>query len=346
MNIFTMILSHLGFNHFTTSMEKASYEVVLKGKKQIAEETYEFVFEKPKGFHFNAGQHVRMTLLNPPQTDSKGDSRFMTLASTPQDKNLIVAMRMSDSAFKRVLGKMKNGEKILIQILLHSPHKSFVLHDNSSIPAVFLVGGIGIVPAYSIIKDATQRKLPHKMYLFYSNRRPEDAPYFEELQSLAKQNSNFKLIATMTEPKNSARSWQGETGYIDKPMLARYINDLNAPIYYIAGLSEMVHAMKKLVNNIGIDNEQIHSEDFSAMKMGLMNMTNNPNRSNNHLLYVVIISGVIAVVLIHVQIAPSFRAFSFRNLTFITIGLLSTVIILKLFILKGIFNYMHKKEVL
>src|SRR3990167_10380726 len=113
-------------------------------------------------------------------------------------------MRMTDSAFKRVLGQMQIGEKVLIQILLNSPHGSFLIHDDASKPAVFLIGGIGIVPAFSMIKDAIERKLPHKIFLFYSNRRPEDAPFLDELENLAKQNLSFKLIATMTEPEKSA----------------------------------------------------------------------------------------------------------------------------------------------
>src|SRR3989344_8507234 len=111
------MFGRLLLSHFVPTMKKASFEVALKSKRQIAEETYEFAFEKPKDFHFNAGQHVRMTLLNPPETDSKGNSRFLTLANTPQDKNLVVTMRMTDSAFKRVLGEMQVGKKVLIQIL-------------------------------------------------------------------------------------------------------------------------------------------------------------------------------------------------------------------------------------
>src|SRR3989344_4099611 len=100
MKHYNMILNHLGFNQSINSMRKASFEVDLKSKNQIAKGTYEFVFEKPKGFHFNAGQHLRMTLLNPSETDKKGNSRFLTLANTPQDNDLVVAMRMTYSAFK------------------------------------------------------------------------------------------------------------------------------------------------------------------------------------------------------------------------------------------------------
>src|SRR3989344_5396371 len=83
------------------------YKVVLKDKKQIAEGTMAFVFGKPKEFHFKAGQHIRMTLINPPETDSEGNSRFFSLASTPQETDLVIAMRMRDTAFKRVLERMQ-----------------------------------------------------------------------------------------------------------------------------------------------------------------------------------------------------------------------------------------------
>ena len=42
---------------------------------------------------------------------------------------------------------------------------------------VFLAGGIGITPFRSMLVHATREKLPHRLFLFYSNRRPEDAPF-------------------------------------------------------------------------------------------------------------------------------------------------------------------------
>src|SRR5258706_4580598 len=166
---------HSPLNHVRPSMKMAVFEVALKEKKHLAEGTIAFVFEKPNRFHFQAGQHIRMTLIDPPETDSEGESRFFSLANAPHEDDLVIAMRMRDTAFKRVLGRMPIGGNVRIEILLNSPHGSFALHDDASHPAVFLIGGIGIVPAFSMIKDALERKLPHNMFLFYSNRRPEDA---------------------------------------------------------------------------------------------------------------------------------------------------------------------------
>jgi ferredoxin-NADP reductase len=252
--------------HMSMGAKKlASFEVALKGKRQIAESTYEFVLEKPANFHFKAGQHVRMSLINPPETDAEGHKRFLTMASTPNETDLVFAMRMRDTAFKRVLSHMQIGEKVLIQKLVgDSPHGAFMLHEDASIPAVFIVGGIGIVPAYSMIKDALQRKLAHNLILFYANRRPEDAPYLKELQTLAKENPNFKLVATMTEPEKSVKAWKGETGLINRAMLDKYLDGLKSPIYYESGLSEMVKAMQAVLADAGVPKDNVRAEEFGA----------------------------------------------------------------------------------
>jgi ferredoxin-NADP reductase len=258
---------HVPPKHSRPSIEKVAFEVALKEKKQLAEGTYAFTFEKPKGFHFRAGQHVRMTLIDPPETDSEGNSRFFSLANSPQETDLGIAVRMRQTAFKRVLERMQIGDKVLIEMRLDVPHGAFALHDDPSRPAVFLIGGIGIVPAFSMINDAIERKLPHKIFLFYSNRRPEDAPFLDELERLAKQHPSFKLIPTMTQPEKSTKSWRGETRHINYSMLKRYVENLQSPIYYIAGLPEMVIAMRTLLIDAGVNEDNIRAEEFSGFKM-------------------------------------------------------------------------------
>lgn len=296
-----------------SSMKKASFEVALKNKKQIAEGTWAFTFEKPAGFQFRAGQHVRMTLINPPETDIEGNSRFLSVASTPQDTELVVAMRMRDTAFKRILGRMQVGEKVLIQVLLGVPHGAFAIHDDATKPAVFIVGGIGIVPVYSMIKDATERKLSHKLFLFYSNRRPEDAPFLEELQNLAQQNPSFKLIATMTEAEKSAQSWQGETGLINRSMLTKYVDDLQSPVYYVAGLPEMTSAMKAMLKDSGVKEENIQAEEFTGFNLNeIQNTPAHPWK--RHLLIGAIMVIVLAVLVGHIAAAKSMsNIFSLTN---------------------------------
>lgn len=234
-------------------------KVALLNKVDVAQGTTSFYFEKPQGFNYTAGQYINLKLLNAIETDEKGDRRFFSLASAPYQDKLMITSRMRDTAFKRTLSKMQIGEKID----LFGPYGSLVL-EQSSDPVVFLVGGIGITPFLSMILQATHDNLPNKIYLFYSNRRPEDTAFLEELDTCKDKNPNFTLIATMTDMEKSEKSWNGDTGYITKQMLEKYLEDLEQFIYYSAGPPVMVATMKKLLIDAGIDEAKIKTEDFSG----------------------------------------------------------------------------------
>jgi ferredoxin-NADP reductase len=167
---------------------------------------------------------------------------------------------MRDTAFKRSLKTVPLGTSLKMEQAIGS----FTLHNNSAKPAVLLAGGIGITPFFSIVKQADHERLPHKLYLFYSNRRPEDAPFLESLGKLKKSNPNFRLIATMTEVLRSKRKWEGESGLIDKAMLSRYLSDLRGPIYYIAGPPAMVMEMRKMLVASSVDEGDIRTDEFAG----------------------------------------------------------------------------------
>jgi len=233
---------------------------VLQKRDEVAEGTMAFHFAKPAGFEFKAGQSIDLTLINPPETDEEGNTRAFSIASAPSDPDLMIATRMRDTAFKRVLRSMP----LQTQVKIAGPFGSFTLHKNSAKPAVFLAGGIGITPFHSIIRQAEHDHAPHQIYLFYSNRRPEDTAFLDVLSPASKSNPNFHLIATMTEMDKSQREWKGETGFISKEMLTKHIPSLQGPIYYLAGPPEMVAVMQRLLTETGIDEDDIRTEEFSG----------------------------------------------------------------------------------
>ncbi len=237
-----------------------AYKVRLKQRKEVAEGTMAFYFEKPSGFEFKAGQFLNYTLIDPPETDAEGNLRSFSIASAPWEEDLMLATRMRDTAFKRVLKAAPLGTEVKID----GPFGSFTLHQDASSAAVFVAGGIGITPFRSMILDATRKKVTHRLFLFYSNRRPQDAAFLSELQQIEKQNPGFKFIGTMTEIEKSQQSWQGETGFIDQPMLARHLSDQATPIYYSAGPPAMVTAMREMLLHAGVNEDSIRTEDFAG----------------------------------------------------------------------------------
>ena len=229
-------------------------------REDVAEGTMSFYFEKPEGFQFKPGQYLDCTLTNPPETDAEGNIRSFSLAAAPAEPHIMIATRMRDTAFKRVLKTMPIGSPLSVD----GPMGSFTLHNNPARTAILIAGGIGITPFRSMIVNATRTKLATRIVLFYSNRRPEDAAFLDELQKLQTENKNFQLIGVMTEMQKSKRAWNGETTLIDKALLARHIPDLHGPIYYVAGPPAMVNEMKTTLSNAGINEDDIRAEDFAG----------------------------------------------------------------------------------
>jgi ferredoxin-NADP reductase len=244
----------------STPAPSSGSELRLRSRHPVAERTFAFHFDKPAGWTFKPGQSVDLTLLNPPESDAEGNTRAFSIASDPHEDTLMIATRMRDAAFKRVLASMPLGTAVKME----GPFGNMTLHNNSAKPAVILTGGIGITPFRSMVCHAAKEKLPHKIFVFYSNRRPEDAAFLEELQNLQNENSNYKFIPTMTQMDKSHRGWDGETGYINREMLARHIAGINAPVYYIAGPPGMVSGLRAMLNQMDVDDDDIRSEDFAG----------------------------------------------------------------------------------
>jgi ferredoxin-NADP reductase len=240
--------------------QMADHTSKLMRREEVAEGTMAFHFEKPSGFDFKAGQFADVTLTDPAETDAEGNTRTFSIASPPFENELVFTTRMRDTAFKRSLKKVP----LATEVRIGSAAGSFTLHKNPAKPAVFLAGGIGITPFLSIVRQSDHDRLPHTLYLLYSNRRPEDAAFLNTLQTLEATNPNFHLICTMTEMSKSKKEWKGETVLIDNEMLSRYLTTLHGPIYYIAGPPAMVAGMRKMLVSAGVDEDDIRTEDFAG----------------------------------------------------------------------------------
>jgi ferredoxin-NADP reductase len=232
--------------------------VKLTKKEPIAEGTMAFHFNKPEGFEFRAGQFADYTLINPPETDEEGNTRGFSLAFAPFEDDLVAASRMRDTAFKRVLKDLPIGT----EIKLDGPYGDFTLHKTETTPAVFLIGGIGVTPVRSMIAQATHDKTAHKIILLHANRTPADAPFVADFERLEKTNQNFTYVPVATDAE--LKDWDGERGHIDEAMLKRHVSDLSTPIYYLSGPEGMVKAMRQMLVDIGVNEDNIRTEEFTG----------------------------------------------------------------------------------
>jgi ferredoxin-NADP reductase len=229
-------------------------------REDVAEGTAAFRFERPAGFDFKPGQSVNLTLLEPSETDARGPSRTFSIASAPHEGSVQIATRLRDTAFKRTLGALAAGAPVR----LRGPMGNFTLPDDPERPVVMLAGGIGITPFMSMLRHAERAKLPGARTLLYSNRRPEDAPFIDELAGLAARDPRLKLVATMTEMDKSARPWSGERTLLDAAFLERHLARGASPVYYLAGPPGLVAALGKLLKEASVQESDIRTDEFTG----------------------------------------------------------------------------------
>lgn len=227
----------------------------LLDRREAARSTLVLTFEKPAGLTFKPGQYAGFTLINPSETDAGGITRRFSLLSAPDDEYIAIATRIQSSAYKKALNAMSAGD----QIKFAGPTGAFILHEEKTVPAVFIAGGVGVTPFYCMIKDAMTHAPTRPLYLFYGNQSQQDAAFLDELTKWQEKNPHFHCIPTLVE---ADANWQGETGYITHTMLKKYIPDLTAPIYYICGSPAMVTTLQETLVEMEIDENKIKVEDF------------------------------------------------------------------------------------
>jgi ferredoxin-NADP reductase len=232
-------------------------ETRLLGSEAIADRTRAFHFARPAGFTFKPGQAIDI-LLDGAAGATEATRHTFSIASASFEDRLTIATRMRESAFKRALAALPADAAVQVE----GPSGSLTLHGDASRPAVFIAGGIGVTPFMSILRQAARDRPARRLVLLYSNHRPEDAAWLEDLKSLESGWPDFHLLPVMTAMNRSSQSWSGLAGRIDADMLKSVRMRLARPVYYAAGAPGMVAAMRVVLNECGVEDDDIRSEDF------------------------------------------------------------------------------------
>lgn len=221
---------------------------IILERRQIAEETTEVSFKRPKDYNFEAGQYAQVIIPKLLYLDARGQSRVFSIASSPNDKKRItIAFRNSSSGYKLTLAKAPLGQEIVIR----GPFGGeFSLPKDISREVVFIAGGIGITPFLSMINFAAERNLSLPITLLYANRSEESSAYLEELSLAEKRNPNFTLIKHL--------------GQLDKSLLQNGTPNPKQANWYVAGPPVMAARTQKLLDNLGVEKGRVRIERFSG----------------------------------------------------------------------------------
>ncbi|MFZ2287540.1 MAG: NADH:ubiquinone reductase (Na(+)-transporting) subunit F [Bacteroidales bacterium] len=204
--------------------------------------------------------------------------RAYSMANYPAEKNLIILnIRIAtppwDNAMKQFMNvppgicstfifSRKPGDKVSIS----GPYGDFHI-KNTDNEMVYIGGGAGMAPLRShIFHMLKTEKSKRKISYWYGARSKREIFYEEEFRELEKKFPNFNFNIALSEPLPED-NWTGYKGFIHQVLLDNYLSKLELPEeveYYLCGPPVMNSAVFRMLDNLGVPQENIAFDDFGG----------------------------------------------------------------------------------
>jgi len=200
--------------------------------------------------------------------------RAYSMANYPDEKNIIMLnVRIATpppaapagtppGIMSSYLFGLKPGDPVIIS----GPFGEFFASETDA-EMIFVGGGAGMAPMRSHIFDQLKRlDSKRKISFWYGARSLREAFYVEEFEQLAADHDNFQWYLALSDPL-PGDNWQGLTGFIHEVLLEHYLHDHPAPEdceYYLCGPPMMNAALIHMFDELGVEEENIHLDDFGG----------------------------------------------------------------------------------
>ena len=156
----------------------------------------------------------------------------------------------------------KPGDKVTIS----GPYGEFFINDSDA-EMIYIGGGAGMAPLRSHIFELFKnRKTDRKVSYWYGGRSVRELFYIDHFRDIEKDFPNFKFHIALSDPLPED-NWDGYTGFIHQVVLDNYLADHPAPEdieYYLCGPPMMNQAVFKMLDDLGVEPENIRFDDFGG----------------------------------------------------------------------------------
>jgi ferredoxin-NADP reductase/Na+-transporting NADH:ubiquinone oxidoreductase subunit NqrB len=232
--------------------------LTLESKREIAASTWEFVFTKPARMVFKAGQYLEWMLPHP-GADMRGIRRYFTIASSPTEDKIRLALKVMNpgSSYKSALMSLPVGGVVVAS----QRAGDFTLPNDRSKKIGMIAGGIGVTPFRSHVKYMMDTTSGTNTQLFYCANTKGDMAY-GDLWAEAASRMPFTLIPVLAKEPESP---DYEIGFLTADILKRRSPDLLERTWYVSGPPPMVDATVKTLKGLGVKSSHIVQDFFPGL---------------------------------------------------------------------------------
>jgi propane monooxygenase reductase subunit len=208
----------------------------------------------PPEIDFHAGQYVDVQIPGSTQT------RAFSMANTPATGHRLEFM-IKLYPGGRFSGLLEGGLAPGDELQVRGPYGVFILREHSDADLVFIGGGAGMAPIWSLLNSMADRGLERKVTYYYGARSKRDLFHLEELAGLSERLPDFRFVPALSEPADDDR-WEGETGLITD-VVDRLEAGLADHEGYLCGPPPMIDAAIDLLVAKGIGEARIFYDKFT-----------------------------------------------------------------------------------
>jgi ring-1,2-phenylacetyl-CoA epoxidase subunit PaaE len=255
------------FNFFKKKKEEVKVNPFLPLKvREVVRETEDTVtiyFEQPEPFlDYKPGQFLTLVM----EFEGKEQRRSYSLCTSPFVDPFpgISVKRVPDGLFSNFLNEKIFPGKTL-NALKPMGHFTTEFHSKNRRHYFLIGGGSGITPLMGIMKSVLVNEPNSIITLIYSSRNEEQIIFKDQLILLEKANPDrLKIIHNLSQP---SESWAGRRGRLSKSVLKEIIASAEyeqryEEVYFMCGPDGIMTAAKEILQELGVDKERIHQENF------------------------------------------------------------------------------------
>lgn len=214
-------------------------------------------------FTFTAGQYITLKT----HIDGTEIRRDYSLCSSPKSGELKVAVKeVKDGTFSAYAN---NTLEVGDELEVAPPKGRFVFepNDKKTKNIALFAAGSGITPVMSIVKCALEEEVYSKVILVYGNKSTKDTMFLNELLELQHAYSERLTIQFVF---SQAQEGDAIFGRIEKSTVNFVMKNKHKHVevdaFYLCGPEDMIHTVKDVLTEHGIDESVIHFELFKAAK--------------------------------------------------------------------------------